>query len=197
MPEEKTFKVTDRRTLSRDGDAAAAGSEPEVTAVDEKPTYVKQLEDRAARAEEQLKQYIRAYKEEVEVGLARTKERLQREAERELLRARGELATDLVAAMDNLERSMAVARPGLDATALVEGLRLVQDQFLRALQAIGITTITPLGEAFDPRFHEASGMQPVSDPAADGKVLAVLRPGYLLADRVLRPALVQVGRLMS
>lgn len=195
MPEEKTFKVTDRRTAMRsEDDPTDPGAGPEL---DEKPSYVKQLEDRAARAEEQLKQYIRAYKQEVEVGLAQTKDRLQREAERELLRLRGELATELIPVLDNLDRSLAALRPGLDAMTLAEGLRLVQDQFLRALSAIGITPIDPLGEDFDPRVHEANGMQPVSDPAASGKVLTVLRPGYLLADRVLRPALVQVGRLVS
>jgi len=196
MPEEKTFKVTDRRTSAWE----EASTDPEAgpaAVLDDKPTYVKQLEDRTARAEEQLKQYIRAYKEEVEVSLVQTKERLQREAERELLRARGELATDLVSAMDSLDRSITALRPGLDAMAVAEGLKLVQEQFQRALQTIGITMISPLGEGFDPRFHEASGMQPVGDPAADGKVLAVLRPGYLLGDRVLRPALVQVARLMS
>jgi molecular chaperone GrpE len=191
MPEEKTYKVTDRRTSTREEDAAP---EPEV---EDRPSYVRQLEDRAARAEEQLKQYIRAYKEEVEVGLARTKERLQREAERELQRARGDLAVDLIAALDGLDRSIAAVVAGTETSAVAEGLRLVKEQFLRALQGLGITLVAPTGEVFDPRFHEAAGLQPVSDPAEDGKILAVLRPGYLLGDRVLRAPLVQVGRLMS
>ena len=52
----------------------------------------------------------------------------------------------------------------------------------------------PVGQPFDPHVHEAMVVVPVDDPAADGVVVGQWRAGYRIADRVLRPAQVQVGR---
>lgn len=201
MSEESGFKKLDRRTKLSEGEEEGAPAEGEAAAAagaylpDDKPTYVKQLEERTRRAEDQLARYIQAYKSEVEGELQKRLERLQREAQREMDHLRGELAVELVEVLDNFDRSLG-ALPA-EQGSLRQGLTLVRDQFFGALARMGVSAVPAAGARFDPRLHEAAAMKPVSDPTQDGLVVAVLKEGYLLGERVIRPAVVQVGRLMS
>lgn len=200
MREDNGFKKVDRRTrLTDEGEDAAMGAaEPgaeEAPLSDDKPSYVQQLEERTRRAEEQLARYIQAYKSEVEGELQKRLDRLQREAQRELDRLRGELAVELVEVLDNLDRSLDALSAGADQASLGQGLALVREQFKGTLGHMGVSALAAAGAPFDPRLHEAAAMAPVTDPALDGHVVAVLKEGYLLGERVIRPAVVQVGRL--
>jgi len=101
------------------------------------------------------------------------------------------LAAEILPVADSLEMAL---ETGANATAeaLLDGkaatLRLLQ----AALDRLGIETLDPLGEPFDPQLHEAMSMQPA--PAAEpGSVIAVLQKGYRLQDRLLRPARVVVA----
>ena len=89
------------------------------------------------------------------------------------------------------------ARAGGGADALVQGVDMVRRLFLSKLEGFGVTRVDPLGEPFDPARHEAVTMVPTDDPAQDNTVYAVLAPGYVLHDDVLRPAMVAVGRHSS
>jgi molecular chaperone GrpE len=120
--------------------------------------------------------------------------RLQRDADRqvELLRAR--VLEQLLPVLDNLERCITSTRHQEQDTALLEGVRLVQLQFLRVLADFGLERVSAVGERFDPTKHDALAVVPTEDPNEDGVVVAEIEPAYKLGERVIRPAKVEVGR---
>ena len=79
-----------------------------------------------------------------------------------------------------------------DADALLEGSVATQKLLLQTLDRFGVQSLDPVGEPFDPEFHEAMTMQPSVD-AEPGSVLAVIQKGYMLNGRLLRPARVVVA----
>jgi molecular chaperone GrpE len=118
--------------------------------------------------------------------------RVQKEMEGQRRYAAQPLATDLLPVIDNLERALQSAGDGDQAPALVDGIRLVQQQLLAALARHGIQPIAAEGLPFDPAVHEAL----MEEPAADKPprtVLRELQKGYRLHDRVIRPARVVVS----
>ena len=104
------------------------------------------------------------------------------------------LIKDLLATVDNLERALEHADPSqeIDLSSVLEGVGLVQREFLTALGKVGVKQVDPAGEAFDPNFHEAMGQIPV-EGVEPNSVVQVLQKGYVLQDRMLRPARVLVA----
>jgi len=98
-------------------------------------------------------------------------------------------ATSLLAVRDSLEAALAVDSPSIES--LREGVELTHRQLSAAFERAGVVQLDPAGEKFDPHRHEAMGQVP-SDQAPN-TVVTVLRKGYLLNDRVIRPALVMVA----
>ena len=106
------------------------------------------------------------------------------------------LIKELLPAVDNLERALEHARQGEQATeskAVVEGVELTHRSLLKALEKFGVTVVEAEGREFDPQVHEAVRQVPAPDQPP-GRVVEVLQKGYLLKDRLLRPALVAVSR---
>jgi molecular chaperone GrpE len=101
-------------------------------------------------------------------------------------------ALDLLPVLDNLERALEAARQAGDTGALAQGVAMVQTQLLEQLKRHGVTPIEAQDKPFDPNLHQAVMQQP-SDQAEPGTVLQVLEPGYLIHERVLRPAKVIVS----
>ncbi len=99
------------------------------------------------------------------------------------------LARDLLAPVDDLDRALAHVEGAGDA--LTEGVRMVRNALLAALQRHGVERIDALGRPFDPGQHEAVVVLETTEQAP-GTVLEVHRAGYRLHDRLLRPALVAV-----
>jgi molecular chaperone GrpE len=104
-------------------------------------------------------------------------------------------STELIAVVDNLERSLEASTGNEDAVvkAIHEGVNLTLKGFIECLQRNHINAVDPMGEPFDPLFHQAIGTQdsPESEP---NTVVAVMQKGYTLHDRVLRPAMVMVSK---
>jgi molecular chaperone GrpE len=117
--------------------------------------------------------------------------RATREAAQERRYAHGPLALDLLPILDNLDRAVAAAKQAGEVGPLVQGVGMVQSQYLDALKRHGITRIEAQGQPFDPNLHQAVMQQPSEQPA--NTVLQVLEQGYMLHDRVLRPARVIVS----
>ena len=104
-----------------------------------------------------------------------------------------------VAVADNMRRALEAVSPELRASAepgvkaLIDGLELTERELLKALEKNGVRQFTPRGEKFDPNVHQA--MFEVPDPAVPaGSVVEVVQPGYMIGERVLRPALVGVSK---
>jgi molecular chaperone GrpE len=118
--------------------------------------------------------------------------RVQRDQAQERRYAHAPMAADLLAALDNLDRATAAAEQAGETGPLVQGVAMVQSQILDVLRRHGITPIEAKGKPFDPNLHQAVLQQP-SDAVPPGTVLQVLQPGYMIHERVLRPASVAVS----
>src|SRR6185312_4132343 len=100
---------------------------------------------------------------------------------------------DLLPVMDNLLLGLTAAKqPGADAKALANGVELVFNQLKSALANHGLKEISPLGQPFDANQHESLSAQP-SATVPEGSVVTVVRTGYSLNGRLLRPAAVVVS----
>jgi molecular chaperone GrpE len=124
--------------------------------------------------------------------LANTRQRAERERSEALRYAEAEFAKELLIVLDDLERTRQSIDESSDAQSVAEGLRLVQDQFLKALASRKVAPIKAAGEPFDPDFHEAMMQQPSEEYPA-GTVMQELQRGYKMHDRVIRPARVIVS----
>lgn len=99
---------------------------------------------------------------------------------------------DLLPIIDNLERALE-APTGSDADTYRTGVELIHRQMTELLRTRGVTPIKTVGADFDPRVHQAV-MHELSASHRDGEVMDELRRGYMLGDRLLRPAMVKVAR---
>ena len=119
------------------------------------------------------------------------RKRLQRDLEQARKFANERVLGDLLAVADALGRGLAVANA--DAASLRAGMELTLKELERVMQAHGLVAIEPVGQPFDAERHQAMSMVDAPGQAPD-TVVAVLQKGYLLNDRLLRPALVTVAR---
>jgi molecular chaperone GrpE len=140
-----------------------------------------------AKASENWNSYLRAVAE-----LENYRKRTDRELENARKYAVERFAQDLVGVGDSLEAGIvaATANPG---PALIEGAQATLKQLQRAFDKAGIKVIDPLGQPFDPAWHEAMVAQESRDSAAN-TVLSVIQKGYSLNGRLLRPARVIVSK---
>jgi molecular chaperone GrpE len=124
------------------------------------------------------------------------RKRVAKEATAAQERGMARLASELLPALDNLDRALeeraaAAGSDGADA-ALLEGIRLVRSELHAALARMGIESFSPQGEKFDPAEHEAMAQKPVPG-AESGTVVEVFQPGYRLGKSIIRPARVVVA----
>ena len=103
------------------------------------------------------------------------------------------LARGLVEALDNMERALAIEAKTEEGQAIHKGVEMVYDQILKAFKEEQIEQIDPIDQAFDPNFHQAVTTQPAEEGQDVDQVVAVLQKGYVLNDRVIRPAMVIVS----
>jgi molecular chaperone GrpE len=153
-------------------------------------TVLEDLESLRARALER-DQFLDLLKR-TQADFENYQKRNQREREQERRYAHGSLSVDLLPVLDNLERAMAAARQANEKGPLVEGVGLVLTQFLDLLKRHGVTPIEAEGKPFDPNRHQAVMQQPSGD-VPPNTVTQVLERGFMIHDRVLRPARVAVS----
>ncbi|MGQ9688613.1 MAG: nucleotide exchange factor GrpE [Desulfobaccales bacterium] len=168
------------------------GAEPTPVPAAELPSDPEELKNlliqKTQEAEENYDRLLR---------LAAEVENLKKRQEREIAEIRQfaneNLLKELIPVLDNLERALEHGRQSEAPEALLEGLELVNQDFLKVLNRFGVQPIDSLGKRFDPAFHHAVMEKEVPE-AADQTVLKELQKGYLLKNRLLRPAMVVVAR---
>jgi molecular chaperone GrpE len=173
--------------------AETAGTEPETKPeagiAAEQPDPVAELVREAAE-----------YKDKLLRTLAEM-ENLRKRTEREVADARlygnASFARDVLAVADNMQRAFEAMGSELreqsdpKVKALVEGVELTERELLKVLEKHGVKKFSPAGEKFDPNFHQA--MYEIENPQLPpGHVAQVIQAGYMLGERVLRPAMVAV-----
>jgi molecular chaperone GrpE len=102
---------------------------------------------------------------------------------------KGDLIRKMLPILDDLERALQ-SRPPDDSW--FNGVELIQRKLQSILEAEGVKRMEAEGAVFDPNFHEAISQEPV-DGAESGRVVAVVQNGYMLGERVIRPAQVKVA----
>ena len=145
----------------------------------------KQLEEAQAKAAENLDGWQRSQAEFVNY-----KNRMQRDSEMMRATMKGDIIRKLLPVLDDLERSLA-HRPEGDAWA--DGVELVARKFQTILENEGVTRIEAAGQPFDPNFHEAISSEP-NEEVESGHVIEAVQSGYMLGERVIRPAMVRVAQ---
>jgi len=101
-------------------------------------------------------------------------------------------AESLVPVIDSLEKALEATNATPEA--MREGVELTLRQLKAAFEKGNLKEVNPVGEKFDPHWHQAISMVPAPQGVAPGQVVAVLQKGWTIADRVLRPALVTVAQ---
>jgi molecular chaperone GrpE len=118
--------------------------------------------------------------------------RVKRDQDQERRYWNSDLARGLLPVLDNLDRAMGAAKQAGESGPLVQGVGMVQNQLLDLFRRHGITRIEAEGKPFDPHLHQAV-MQKPSAEVPPNTVLQVLEQGFMIHDRVLRPASVVVS----
>ncbi|MFZ2853691.1 MAG: nucleotide exchange factor GrpE [Rhodocyclaceae bacterium] len=167
-------------------ETAAADNVPEAAvAVDITPSLEETLRLAELNAEEHHDAWLRA-KAETENVRRRAQEDIAKASKFAVERFSGEL----LAVKDSLEAALASETASIES--MRSGTELTLKQLVSAFEKSGLFEINPVGEKFDPHRHQAIGM--LESEQEPNTVITVLQKGYLLADRVLRPALVMVTK---
>ena len=175
------------------------GERPEVTEPKPTETPPEELPSDPEELKKLLVQKSQEAKENYDrlLRLAAEVDNLKKRQEREISEVRQfaneNLIKELLPVLDNLERALEHGRQNEAPEALMEGLELVHQDFLKVLGRFGITPIDSVGERFNPVFHHAV-MEEESPEVEDQTVTNELQRGYLLQNRLLRPAMVVVSR---
>jgi molecular chaperone GrpE len=121
------------------------------------------------------------------------RKRTQRDKEESRLFARKELLLEVLPVLDNLERALDHAGQGGEHQGLLEGVTMTAIQFRKVIEDLGARPINAVGTPFDPSLHQAMGQVEIAEQPP-GTVVSEMQRGYLLQDRLLRPALVMVAK---
>jgi molecular chaperone GrpE len=166
-------------------EAAASATKPAAAAAEADPvTLAADLKDRLLRTLAEM-------------------ENLRKRTAREVTDARlygvASFARDVLVVADNMRRALDAVSPELRASAeggvkaLIDGVELTERELLKALEKNGVHQFTPRGEKFDPNVHQAMFEVPNASVPA-GSIVEVVQPGYMIGERVLRPAMVGVSK---
>ena len=167
----------------------AAPAEPE-SGEEPSPGPEAQLEALRAELDQTQDRFVR-----LQAEFDNFRRRSLKERQESLQYGHQNLVKDLLATVDNLERALghSAEDASSDAESVVQGIELVKRELLGALGKHGVKVIEPQEEAFDPTYHEAMGQLPHAS-LAPNTVVEVLQKGYMINDRMLRPARVLVAR---
>lgn len=183
--QKKHIEISDAKETARYGGSGTGGEavtadEPKMT---DEPDGPEALRTELAEVKDKL---LRARAEQQNLA-----KRMTNELSEAVRFANASLIKDLLATIDNFDRLMDQSATA-DVEAVRKGARLIRDDLVRVLEGKGLAVIEANGKPFDPRCHEAMLQQPALD-TEPGTVIQVLQPGYVLEDRVLRPAKVVVS----
>jgi molecular chaperone GrpE len=147
------------------------------------------LEEQLLKAQGDAQKYLDNWRR-AEADFQNYKRRAEQERDDSRRFAGVSLIMNLLPIVDDLERAFGSLDSGLAGLTWLDGLRLIYRKLVMLLENAGVKPIVAAGQPFDPRYHEAVA----HIEGEDGKVLSEVQRGYMLHDRVLRPAMVVVGK---
>ncbi|MDO9529982.1 MAG: nucleotide exchange factor GrpE [Syntrophales bacterium] len=146
------------------------------------------LEEKEKEASENHDKFLR-----IAAELDNYKKRIAKERTDFIKYGNESIVKDMLPIIDSLDRALEHASNSEDFGAFIEGLKLVQEQFLGCLEKHGVESIQSVGMDFDPNVHEAM-LQVESEKYGENKIVEEFEKGYLLNGRLLRPAKVSVSK---
>ena len=178
--------MVDEREKQERGEGAPAEDPAEA------PAEPQTLEDAKAllQKEKEEAQRFLANWQRAEADFVNYKRRAEQERAETTRLANAALIINVLPVLDDLERALASLNIELAGLTWFDGIRLIHRKLQLVLESAGVTQIEAEGRPFDPRFHEAV----MYGEGEEGKVVAEVQRGYKLHDRVLRPAMVVVGK---
>lgn len=192
MSRKKTEQA--RNSEIRDEDLPDSEPKAETGEAQEAPTEVDQLKKEVAEARaEAAETYDRLLRLSAE--FENYKKRMQRQAEDHRKYANENIIKDLLSVVDNLERAVNASRQS-DSEAdacMLEGLEMTLNEIRKVLKKYQVEPVEAVGQPFDPTYHEAVMQQP-SEEYPDNTVIQEMQKGYMLHDRLIRPAMVVVAK---
>ena len=194
--QEVKIRVTDKRFWVQEGEDTQARE----SSASLKPTYVEELEKRRAEAEKKVEQVLASYRDFRDMAEAenrQARERIRNEYEKRLQQARGETVEKFIDIFENFERALLHARKSPDHEGLLKGVELIHTQFGGILAELGLEEVAGAGESYDPELAEAVAVTEVSEQEKDNLILEVVRKGYRLNGKLVRPARVRVGQVRN
>ncbi|MEW7510120.1 nucleotide exchange factor GrpE [Staphylococcus aureus] len=153
--------------------------------IDPKDQKINELQQLADENEEK---YLRLYAE-----FENYKRRIQKENEINKTYQAQRVLTDILPAIDNIERALQIEGDDETFKSLKKGVQMVHESLINALKDNGLEVIKTEGEAFDPNIHQAV-VQDDNPDFESGEITQELQKGYKLKDRVLRPSMVKVNQ---
>ncbi|HLE13514.1 MAG TPA: nucleotide exchange factor GrpE [Anaerolineales bacterium] len=153
---------------------------------------VAELQAEIEQLREKSEEYLQGWQRE-RAEFANFKRRIERERETSQQNITGNIARRYLEVVDDLERALKNHPAQGEGAAWAEGIELIYRKLLSLLEAEGVQPLDAAGQPFDPNLHEAISHEDSPDHDS-GQVIEVIKSGYTLGDRVLRPALVRVAR---
>lgn len=171
-----------------DGELDPANAGPESEHGGEVESLRAQLAEKDKEIAELKDKYLRTLAES-----ENARKRVRQQSEESVRIQREAILRDLLPIIDNLERALAAARSGTDTKTIVDGVEMTVRALIDFLRAQGVTPLQSIGQAFDPNRHEAVD-HVASQTHPPNTVVNEFHRGYLIGERVLRPARVSVAK---
>ncbi len=147
---------------------------------------LKKLQEEAEKAKDQ---YLRTL-----ADLENTRKRLHREKEEFARYATESVVRELLPIVDSLDHALVAVDKQSDPQAVIKGVHLIYRQLLGVLAKEGVKRIPTVGELFDPNHHEAVAHVDATDGQKDNQIVEEVQVGYMMNDRLIRPAMVKVAK---
>lgn len=189
MAEENTSveeKVTNEAQANTADNVEVEKAEANAPETDQKADQIKELQAQLASMEDK---YLRSQAE-----IANMHTRFKKEQETMLKYEGSKLAKAVIPAVDNLERALDVPTEGEAAAKIKTGVEMVLKTVVQALESNEIKAVGMVGEEFNPNIHQAIQSVPADDDHPADTIVSVMQKGYVIKDRVLRPAMVSVAQ---
>lgn len=184
MSEDNDFQEQEI-SVDDDGSSAGAAAEQKLADGDDPSAVIDRLNEEISRLKDEV---LRAQAE-----ADNTRKRAERDVTAAHKYGLEKFASELLPVKDSMDLGLSAATAATEVESLAEGMELTVKMLEDFFAKTGIRAVDPLGERFDPDFHQAMTME-ASAESVPGTVLRVMQKGYVLHERLIRPALVVVAK---
>ncbi len=192
--EDSEFEAVEAEFVDENESTPAAEAAPQAEVQEGQPLSreeIDKLEDELNEARLKADEYLDGWQRS-RADFANYKKRIERDQAQVYQVAVGSILKRYLDVVDDLERALKNRPQEGEGAAWAEGIELVYRKMLALLESEGLKQMDAAGQAFDPNFHEAISQEPSPDHES-GQVIEVVKHGYMLGERVIRPALVRVA----